>query len=95
VELSEIDVDAVEVYYRKQSIGCNPSINHQDFAQGVLTMTLHYYFHEFHTGHQSIIHHFGTNRVAAFASHRQLEKQGKKLSAVQIKKLGNTKTKAA
>jgi hypothetical protein len=58
-------------------------------------MSLHYYFQEFHTGRQSIIHHFGTDRVAAFAHHRQLEKQGKKLSAVQIKKLGNARTKAA
>jgi len=57
--------------------------------------SLHYYFHEFHTGRQSIIHQFGSDRVAAFAQHRQLEKQGKKLSAVQIKKQNRVRTKAA
>lgn len=57
--------------------------------------SLHYYFHEFHTGRQSIVHQFGSNRVAAFAQHRQLEKQGKKLSAVQLKKQGAVRTKAA
>ena len=57
--------------------------------------SLHYYFHEFHTGRQSIVHQFGSDRVAAFAHHRQLERQGKKLSAVQIKKLNTVKAKAA
>lgn len=57
--------------------------------------SLHYYFHEFHAGHQSIIHQFGSDRVAAFAQHRQLEKQGRNLSAVQIKKQGAVRAKAA
>lgn len=57
--------------------------------------SLHFYFHEFHAGRQSIIHQFGSDRVAAFARHRQLERQGKKLSAVQIKKLNTVKIKAA
>jgi hypothetical protein len=57
--------------------------------------SLQYYFYEFHSGRQSIIHQFGADRVAAFASHRQLEKQGRKLSAVQIKKTTPRKTKAA
>lgn len=57
--------------------------------------SLHYYFHEFQSGRQSIVHDFGPNRVAAFASHRQLERQGKKLSAVQIKKPVALRVKAA
>lgn len=57
--------------------------------------SLHYYFHEFHTGRQSVIHQFGSDRVAAFAYHRQLEKQGKKLSAVQIKKQSVVRAKVA
>lgn len=57
--------------------------------------SLQYYFHEFQSGRQATIHQFGTDRVAAFARHRQLEKQGKKLSAVQIKKLSPTRVKVA
>jgi len=57
--------------------------------------SLHYYFYEFHTGRQSVIHQFGNDRVAAFAHHRQLEKQGKKLSAVQIRKPSRIRVKAA
>lgn len=55
--------------------------------------SLHYYFLEFNSGRQSITHRFGTDRVAAFANHRQLEKQGKKLSAVQTQKQSVVKAK--
>lgn len=57
--------------------------------------SLHYYFHEFNSGRQSIVHRFGADRVAAFVNHRQLEKQGKKLSAVQIEKRSAIKAKVA
>jgi hypothetical protein len=33
-----------------------------------------------------VLYNFGTDRVTAFAKHRLLEKQGKKLSAVQIRR---------
>lgn len=57
--------------------------------------SLHYYFHEFHSNRQSVIYQFGNDRVAAFAAHRQLEKQGKKLSAVQLKKQSSARAKVA
>lgn len=47
--------------------------------------SLRYFFFEFSPDHQQVLYDFGTDRVAAFSIHRQLEKQGKKLSAVQIK----------
>lgn len=47
--------------------------------------SLRYFFYEFSPNNQKILYDFGTDRVAAFSIHRQLEKQGKKLSAVQIK----------
>lgn len=47
--------------------------------------SLRYFFFEFSPDHQQVLYDFGTDRVAAFSIHRQLEKQGKKLSAIQIK----------
>lgn len=47
--------------------------------------SLRYFFFEFSPDHQQVLYDFGTDRVAAFSIHRQLEKQGKKLSAVQVK----------
>lgn len=49
--------------------------------------SLQYYFYEFGSDRQPILHHFNTDRVTAFVSHRRLERQGKKLSAIQIKRL--------
>jgi hypothetical protein len=48
--------------------------------------SLQYYFYEFSPNQQSVLYNFGTDRVTAFAKHRLLEKQGKKLSAVQIRR---------
>jgi len=48
---------------------------------------LRYYFYEFDGTHHPVVYDFGRDRVAAFSLHRQLERQGKKLSAVQLKKL--------
>lgn len=48
--------------------------------------SLQYYFYEFKSPNQAIVYDFGTDRVAAFTKHRELERQGKKLSAVQIKR---------
>lgn len=48
--------------------------------------SLEYYFYEFKSNHQTVLHQFGTDRVRAFAQHRLLERHGKKLSAVQIRK---------
>lgn len=50
---------------------------------------LNYYFIEFasHNGHlQQLIHQFASDRVTAFLTHRQLEKAGKQLSAVQMQR---------
>lgn len=47
--------------------------------------SLRYFFFEFTPDQQQVLYDFGADRVAAFSIHRQLEKQGKKLSAVQIK----------
>lgn len=49
--------------------------------------SLQYYFYEFNFNSQAVLHQFGTDRVKAFAQHRLLERQGKKLSAVQIQRL--------
>jgi hypothetical protein len=56
--------------------------------------SLQYYFYEFISNNQIILHQFDTDRVKAFATHRLLERQGKKLSAVQIRKL-SVKTAAS
>jgi len=48
--------------------------------------SLQYYFYEFNFNSQAVLHQFGTDRVKAFAQHRLLERQGKKLSAVQIQR---------
>lgn len=48
--------------------------------------SLRYFFLEFNPNHQQTVYDFGTDRVAAFTKHRELERQGKKLSAVKIKK---------
>lgn len=48
--------------------------------------SLQYYFYEFSSNHQTVLHQFGTDRVKAFAKHRLLERQGRKLSAVQTQK---------
>lgn len=49
--------------------------------------SLQYYFYEFGFGNRTVLHQFDTDRVKAFAKHRLLERQGKKLSAVQTRKL--------
>lgn len=49
--------------------------------------SLQYYFYEFSSGNQTVLHQFGADRVKAFVRHRLLERQGKKLSAVQTRKL--------
>lgn len=48
--------------------------------------SLQYYFYEFSSNNQTVMHQFDTDRVKAFVKHRLLERQGKKLSAVQIRK---------
>lgn len=48
--------------------------------------SLEYYFYEFSSNSQTVLHQFGTDRVKAFAQHRLLERRGKKLSAVQTRK---------
>lgn len=48
--------------------------------------SLQYYFYEFNSGSQTTLHQFDTDRVKAFAKHRLLERQGKKLSAVQTRR---------
>lgn len=48
--------------------------------------SLQYYFYEFNSGNQTALHQFGADRVKAFAKHRLLERQGRKLSAVQTRK---------
>ena len=48
--------------------------------------SLQYYFYEFAPGNQTVLHQFDTDRVKAFAKHRVLERQGKKLSAVQTRR---------
>lgn len=53
--------------------------------------SLDYYFYEFKSNKQTEIHQFGTNRVKAFAMHRQLECQGRKLSAVQTRRSTSNK----
>lgn len=53
--------------------------------------SLQYYFYEFISSKQTVLHQFDTDRVKAFAKHRLLERQGSKLSAVQTRKLATIK----
>lgn len=48
--------------------------------------SLQYFFYEFSSNQQTVMHQFDTDRVKAFARHRLLERQGKKLSAVQTRR---------